>query len=100
MADLVLADPELASVFAPNGTMLRELEIVKMPKLSRTLEQIAANGSYAMYGGGWLTQTMVKEINAAGGYFHEDDIKEYMFKVRIEVTCIQISESYLPPADP
>jgi gamma-glutamyltranspeptidase / glutathione hydrolase / leukotriene-C4 hydrolase len=82
---LVLADPEMASVFAPNGSLLREGDIVKMPKLSRTLELIAQNGSFAMYGGGPLTQTMVKEINAQGGLFTLEDIKDYSFKVWLEL---------------
>lgn len=82
VSKLVLADDEMRSVFAPNGTLLRLGEIVKMPKLSRTLELIAQNGSEAMYGGGWLTETMVKEINAKGGVFRKEDIQNYDIKVR------------------
>lgn len=78
----MLADPELRNTFAPNGTLLRLGEIVQMPKLSKTLSILARNGSEAMYGGGPLTQAMLREINSQGGYFGEHDIQDYNLRVR------------------
>jgi gamma-glutamyltranspeptidase/glutathione hydrolase len=47
----VTADPGLAAVFAPNGTVLRLGDRAVQPNLGATLQTIAAYGPEALYGG-------------------------------------------------
>jgi gamma-glutamyltranspeptidase/glutathione hydrolase len=49
--DLVLTDPGLAELFAPEGRPLEEGSTLRQPALARTLEAIASGGPEVLYGG-------------------------------------------------
>ncbi len=72
-ADLVLADPGLASVFAPNGTPLRPGEPFHQPALGRTLEALAAGGAEALYRGA-VGAAYVEGLRAAGSPISTEDL--------------------------
>jgi gamma-glutamyltranspeptidase / glutathione hydrolase / leukotriene-C4 hydrolase len=52
-------------------------EIIKRPKLAKTLEVLAEEGAAAIYNGGSLAKTLVNEIKARGGIITEEDLLDY-----------------------
>jgi gamma-glutamyltranspeptidase/glutathione hydrolase/leukotriene-C4 hydrolase len=73
---LIMKDEGMKSVWTRDGVLLKEGDIVKMPKLAETLAIISREGVRAFYDGS-LTQTVLAEINSFGGQFVLDDIKKY-----------------------
>lgn len=47
--DWLLLLPEWRADFAPNGTLVREGDIIRRPNLANTLETIAKEGADAFY---------------------------------------------------
>jgi len=73
----ILNYPGLKSIFTNNnGELLQEGNLYKNPNLANTLELVATQGVDAFYNG-TLTQTMVDEINAAGGNISVNDFQNY-----------------------
>ena len=60
-----------------SGTLYKEGEIIKNPKLANTLKVIADEGANSIYGGGSLAQGLVDEIRSAGGIITMEDFKQY-----------------------
>lgn len=52
-------------------------EKIKRVKLAKTLEIIADEGERAIYGGGSLTKSLIKEIEQRGGIMTEKDLSDY-----------------------
>lgn len=71
--DLVLADPGLAEVFAPDGVPLERASILRQPALARTLEAIASDGPEALYGGE-VGVELVKGLRRAGSAITVEDL--------------------------
>lgn len=59
------------------GTWYKQNEIIKNPKLAKTLRVIADEGSDAIYNNGSLAQGIVDEIRAAGGIITMEDLMSY-----------------------
>lgn len=47
--DLMLNNPDWSAIFAPQGRMLREGEMIRRTNLARTLASIAQEGADALY---------------------------------------------------
>ncbi|KAG0264980.1 hypothetical protein BG011_005736 [Mortierella polycephala] len=65
-----------STVFAPNGTVLREGQWIKREALANTLEKIGKEGADAFYTGP-IAQNMVDHIHANGGILTMKDMKSY-----------------------
>lgn len=57
--------------------MLKEGDILSRPLYAKTLEKIGKSGGADIFYDGEFTKEIVKEINAEGGIFSADDLKEY-----------------------
>ena len=64
-------------MFAYKGRVLKAGDIMKRPTYARTLRIIANAGNADPVYGGVLGQQMVNDINAHGGKFMMDDLKNY-----------------------
>ncbi|XP_028396381.1 glutathione hydrolase 1 proenzyme-like isoform X2 [Dendronephthya gigantea] len=83
----VLKDKSLKEIFAYNGRVLKAGETLRRPTYARTLRLIAEAGNANEVYGGRFGQQMVNDINAHGGRFSIDDLKNY--KVRFRDTIEQ-----------
>ncbi|KAF8507469.1 gamma-glutamyltranspeptidase [Hysterangium stoloniferum] len=73
---LMLGDPDWSSVFAPDGRLLREGELIRRTNLSQTLHTIAEHGAEAFYTGRIL-DALIAKINATGGVLTAADFADY-----------------------
>ncbi|KAM9475174.1 glutathione hydrolase 1 proenzyme-like [Clarias gariepinus] len=73
----IQADPVLCEVFCnSNKTILRENDTIRFPRLADTYEKIANEGADVVYTGS-MAQTIVKDIQAAGGIITLEDLSGY-----------------------
>ncbi|KAK3735589.1 hypothetical protein QZH41_003619 [Actinostola sp. cb2023] len=78
---LILKDPGLRELLVNENGELRQLgEIIKLPKLQRTLERIRddPNDFYE----GKLAHDIVKEIRESGGIIRQKDMRNYKVKIK------------------
>ncbi|XP_047678946.1 glutathione hydrolase 1 proenzyme-like isoform X4 [Tachysurus fulvidraco] len=74
---VIQADPVLCEVFCDsNKTILRENDTVRFPQLADTYERIANEGADVFYNGA-MAETIVKDIQAAGGIITLEDLSGY-----------------------
>jgi gamma-glutamyltranspeptidase/glutathione hydrolase len=75
--DLILRHSEPArEVYGPNGTRLVAGDRLAMPDLAATLEQLAAEGAAALYGGE-LGRRLAAYVRAEGGSITDRDLRDY-----------------------
>ncbi|KAL5523970.1 hypothetical protein ACEPAG_8143 [Sanghuangporus baumii] len=79
-AELIFKDPVWTAIFAPNGTILGEGEVVRRTNYSRTLAAIASEGADAFYKGE-IADAIISSIQSAGGIMTHADLEEYRVKV-------------------
>ncbi|HEX6843770.1 MAG TPA: gamma-glutamyltransferase [Actinomycetota bacterium] len=72
-AEVLVDDPALAGVFAPNGRPLAEGEELRQPALGTTLDTLAAGGAEALYRGP-VGAAYVRGLRAAGSRITESDL--------------------------
>ncbi|ORX52317.1 gamma-glutamyltranspeptidase [Hesseltinella vesiculosa] len=77
----LLEKPEWASVYAPNGYVVRPGDIVKRPALAVTLQTIATEGPDAFYEGP-IAEAMVKRVRETGGILTLEDLRGYKPLIR------------------
>ncbi|KAG6845392.1 hypothetical protein H0H87_009739 [Tephrocybe sp. NHM501043] len=78
---LMLNNPDWSAIFAPNGVLLREGEIIRRTNLAQTLALIAKEGSSAFYKGP-IGDALVRKVRATGGILSHADFGNYSVKVR------------------
>jgi gamma-glutamyltranspeptidase/glutathione hydrolase len=78
---LILADPGLASVLAPDGRLLQAGDRLSQPALARSLRTLAADGPAAMYGG-TLGAHVLAGLAERGGHLEAADLVD--FRPRVE----------------
>ncbi|KAG8850362.1 hypothetical protein FRB96_000426 [Tulasnella sp. 330] len=75
--------PDWAAVFAPNGTLLEEGDMVHRTAYAETLTAIANEGISAFYSRhSPIAQALVAKVQKEGGIMTLDDLEEY--EVRVE----------------
>ncbi|KAK9101170.1 hypothetical protein Scep_024600 [Stephania cephalantha] len=79
-ATMILDDPGLRQVFAPNGKFLKLGDTCYNIELARTLEAIAEQGPGAFYNGS-VGESFVKDVRKAGGILTVEDLKNYKVNV-------------------
>ncbi|TBU55830.1 gamma-glutamyltranspeptidase [Dichomitus squalens] len=79
-SDLMLNEPDWRAIFAPEGRLLREGDIIRRTNLSRTLRTIADEGADAFYKG-HIADAIVNKVRATGGILAREDLEGY--KVRV-----------------
>lgn len=72
----ILATPALASVYAPQGQILKAGDIVYRKRFADTLEKIANEGISVLYTGP-IAESLIKTISAAGGIMTLQDLANY-----------------------
>eukprot|EP01112_Ceratiomyxa_fruticulosa_P009395 TRINITY_DN2445_c0_g1_i1.p1 TRINITY_DN2445_c0_g1~~TRINITY_DN2445_c0_g1_i1.p1 ORF type:complete len:608 (-),score=116.12 TRINITY_DN2445_c0_g1_i1:61-1884(-) len=77
---IILSTPSFASVYAPNGKILKLGETCVNAKLGKTLQYFRDNGVEAFYTGE-MGKTVANEIKAAGGILTFEDLNNYKVQV-------------------
>lgn len=72
VGNALLADPQAASIFAPNGTLLPEGATFQQPSLATTLENLRVNGVSGLYAGNNAAQFAAAADAAGGGLTAQD----------------------------
>lgn len=74
--------PDWAAVFAPNGTVLGEGDIIRRTTYAQTLTTIANEGISAFYSrDSPIAQALVAKVQEEGGILTLDDLEEYEVRV-------------------
>lgn len=79
-ANVVLNDPGLRKVYAPNGKLLKPGDKCYNVELARSLEAVAEQGPQAFYNG-TVGEKLVKDVRQAGGILTMEDLRNYKVKV-------------------
>ncbi|GLB37095.1 putative gamma-glutamyltranspeptidase [Lyophyllum shimeji] len=80
-SELMLNNPDWSAIFAPNGILLREGDVIRRTNLSRTLGLVARDGSSAFYQGP-IGDSLVRKVRSTGGILSHADLRNYSVKVR------------------
>lgn len=75
-SQMILKDPGLRHVFAPNGKLLKVGDTCYNVELGRSLEEIAELGPQAFYNGS-ISEKLVKDVKEAGGILTIEDLRNY-----------------------
>lgn len=78
-SELMLGNPDWSEVFAPEGRLLREGDLITRTAYAQTLDIIAEDPD-AFYKGS-IADAIIKKINSTGGIMTHDDLKKYAVNV-------------------
>ncbi|KAG4194728.1 hypothetical protein ERO13_A06G069200v2 [Gossypium hirsutum] len=78
---LVMNDPGLKQVFAPEGKLLQAGDKCYNVELAHTLEEVAEQGPGVLYNG-TIGEKLVKDVTQVGGILTMEDLRNY----KVEVT--------------
>lgn len=93
-AKRILADPGLSRVLAPDGTLLREGQTLRQPRLADTLEVIAAGGRDAFYSGDVAT-SLTGTLRSQGSAMTTEDFSSHASTLEEPLTARLGDEEYL-----
>ncbi|XP_043705198.1 glutathione hydrolase 3-like [Telopea speciosissima] len=79
--ELILSDPGLRKVFAPNGQLLRSGDTCYNVELGNTLEAVAEHGPQVFYNG-TIGENFVRDVRQVGGILTMEDLRHY----KVEIT--------------
>ncbi|KAK9947877.1 hypothetical protein M0R45_003475 [Rubus argutus] len=96
--EMIIKDPGLRHVFAPNGKVLKAGDKCYNVELGNSLESIAELGPQAFYNGS-LGEKLVKDVRAAGGILTVEDLRNYKVNVTdaMTVDALGYTISGMPP---
>ncbi|KAG7331939.1 hypothetical protein KOW79_003773 [Hemibagrus wyckioides] len=90
--ETIQADPVLCEVFCDsNKTILRENDTIRFPQLADTYGRIAEEGADVFYKGS-MAETIVKDIQAAGGIITLEDLSAYTPELNESPLKINVGE--------
>ncbi|KAF9268681.1 gamma-glutamyltranspeptidase [Marasmius fiardii PR-910] len=96
--DVISGNPDWEPIFAPNGVLLKEFEILRNANLSKTLSKIAHEGPDAFYKGS-LTDSFVRKIQATGGIITHKDLANYTVDIHRSLEGTYLDKKiYVPKA--
>jgi gamma-glutamyltranspeptidase/glutathione hydrolase len=76
LADIVTATPECAALFAPQGRLLGDGEVIRQPELADALERLGAEGPAPFYTGD-VAAAIADWVQARGGVLGSEDLAAY-----------------------
>lgn len=76
LAGIVTATPEAAALFAPDGTVAREGDVVRQPELGDALERLGSEGAAPFYSGD-IAAAIVAWLSERGGMLTAEDLAAY-----------------------
>jgi gamma-glutamyltranspeptidase/glutathione hydrolase len=76
LADLLTSTPECAALWAPEGALLREGEILRNPELAEALQRLGGEGEEPFYRGD-LARAVSDWLHARGGWLSHEDLADY-----------------------
>ncbi|KAJ3219306.1 hypothetical protein HDU67_001925 [Dinochytrium kinnereticum] len=79
--EVIMRDPSFGEVFAPNGTLLEQGDVIKRTKFAHTLEAIAEEGASLFYEGR-IAKSIVETVTKSGGILTLEDMKSYQAESR------------------
>jgi gamma-glutamyltranspeptidase/glutathione hydrolase/leukotriene-C4 hydrolase len=79
-ASSLLSSPDYSSIFAPEGFLLVEGDLIRRTNYSNTLSTIADHGASAFYKGP-IADSLVSKIQSTGGIITHADLEGYKVKV-------------------
>ena len=97
--ELLLSDPEAASVYYPNGEAIRPGERRVQRRLAEVLESIARGGARAFYEGE-LPRKVAAKVRAQGGLLDAADFAAYRAEVRRPVCTTYLNYTVLGVGSP
>jgi gamma-glutamyltranspeptidase/glutathione hydrolase len=74
--NVISVTPESKKLFSKNGAMLKEGDLLRIPELAQSLDEIAATKGASFYTGR-LAELLVEEMNKAGGLITREDLAAY-----------------------
>ena len=77
---MFLHNPDWSRIFAPDGVILSEGDIIRNVDLSRTLGLIAERGPDALYKGE-VADAIISKVRAEGGIMTHEDLVNYKVNV-------------------
>jgi gamma-glutamyltranspeptidase/glutathione hydrolase len=77
----LLASPEASNIFLDNGEVPKQDFVIRQTDLANTLEKIAQHGAKGFYHGE-VAQKLVQGVQAAGGIWRLQDLKNYAIEKR------------------
>jgi gamma-glutamyltranspeptidase len=90
----VLADPGLSQVLAPRGTLLREGQTLRQPRLADTLDVIALGGREAFYTGD-VASSLASTLRTHGSAMTTEDFSAHSSTLEEPLTARFGDEEYL-----
>jgi gamma-glutamyltranspeptidase / glutathione hydrolase len=76
LADLLTSTPECAALWAPEGGLLREGEVLRNPELGEALQRLGSEGEEPFYSGD-LAGAVSDWLRERGGWLSHEDLADY-----------------------
>jgi gamma-glutamyltranspeptidase/glutathione hydrolase len=96
---IVTSTPECAAIFAPEGRLLKEGELVRQPELADALELLGEEGSEPFHRGE-IARAVAQWLSERGGLVTEADLASYEVIERRPVTAKYRGLSFHAPPPP
>src|SRR6516165_4329391 len=77
LGDIVTATPECSALFAPEGVLLAEGDVLRQPELADALERLASHGAGPFYTGD-VAAAIVEWVLERGGTLTAGDLSAYV----------------------